>query len=217
MIRSYHSFNLKDQTLWLLSEKALYWQEKKILVISDCHFGKASHFQKHGINLHGGAERKDLLRIGELIEYTGATKTIFLGDFFHSVKNDAWVEIAEKMKEFPGEKILVKGNHDMLPEQLYGGAGIQTADFFLEAPFCFTHEPGPYPGRDFYVIAGHIHPAITLRGKKSFLSVTAPCFYFGEDYAVLPAFGSLTGNEVIKPGKKDKVFIIAGNGVFSLS
>jgi uncharacterized protein len=206
-----------DQTLWLFSERAIFWKEKEMLLFSDCHFGKASHFQKHGINLHGGAERKDLQRIRSLTELTKAKKIVFLGDLFHSKMNDSWDELASHFNSIKAEKILVKGNHDILSEANYEKAGLNVVEYLLEPPFCFTHEPGPFPNNDYYVLAGHVHPAVTLRGKRSFLSVTAPCFYFGEEYGVLPAFGSLTGNEIIKPGKKDKVFIIAGNGVFPLS
>lgn len=212
-----HILSWKDQTLQLFSERAIFWKEQEILLVSDCHFGKAGHFQKHGINLHGGAEKKDLQRIKSLAALTAAKKIIFLGDLFHSRLNESWEELSALFNTISTEKILVKGNHDILPQECYSQAGLSTVEYHLEGPFCFTHEPGPFPNKEYYVIAGHIHPAVTLRGKKSFLSVTAPCFYFGEDYAVLPAFGSLTGNEIIKPGKKDKVFIIAGNGVFPLS
>lgn len=217
MITEPFTFNWKDQTLQLFPDRAIYWKEKKMLLLSDCHFGKAHHFQKHGINLHAGAEKKDFQRIRTLAESTGASSLIFLGDLFHSTMNDTWDELAHQFSSIKAEKILVRGNHDILTEESYRQAGLKTAEYFLEPPFCFTHEPGPYPGKELYVISGHVHPAVTLRGKRSFLSVTAPCFYFGEDYAILPAFGSLTGNEIIKPGKTDKVFIIAGNGVFPLS
>lgn len=204
------------QELQLFAGRALFWKEKELLVISDCHFGKSAHFQKHGISLNSGPEEKDLDRLAALQAHTKAKTMLFLGDLFHSKMNDQCAKIARAFKDIPCTKVLVKGNHDILSADFYATAGLFVESFYLEEPFCFTHEPGPYPGRKYYVIAGHIHPAVTLKGKRSFLSVTAPCFYFSEDYAVLPAFGSLTGNEVIKPAKKDKVFIIAGNGVFPL-
>jgi uncharacterized protein len=213
----HHTITWLDQTLLLFADRAIFWKEKEILMFSDCHFGKAAHFQKHGIALHAGAEKKDFQRIRSLCEFTKAKKIVFLGDLFHSSKNDAWTELAEQFNAIKAEKILVKGNHDILSDKSYELAGLNVVEYLLEPPFCLTHEPGPYPNQEYYVVAGHVHPAVTLRGKKSFLSVTAPCFYFGKEYAVMPAFGSLTGNEIIKPGKQDKVFIIAGNGVFPLS
>jgi metallophosphoesterase superfamily enzyme len=78
----------------------------------------------------------------------------------------------------------------------------------------FTHKPERVPEK--YVIAGHIHPAVQLydrvRGKE-----TLPCFYFGRDYAILPALSSLTGNSMIKPGAQDKIFIIAEDEVLRVN
>ena len=42
-------------------------------------------------------------------------------------------------------------------------------------------------------------------GKQS---LRFPCFYFGETYAVLPAFSRFTGAALIDPGLRDQVFAI---------
>jgi hypothetical protein len=47
-------------------------------------------------------------------------------------------------------------------------------------------------------------------------SVTLPCFYFGEKYAVLPAFSAFTGLAKIRPSKKDHVFALVENSVIKV-
>ena len=41
-------------------------------------------------------------------------------------------------------------------------------------------------------------------------SMRLPCFWFGEKYGVLPAFGDFTGTHRIKPKKGDQVYVCAG-------
>ena len=58
---------------------------------------------------------------------------------------------------------------------------------------------------DGYVIAGHLHPAIILRGRAN-ERVRLACYWFGELVGVLPAFGSFTGSAIISPAAGDRVF-----------
>ena len=43
-----------------------------------------------------------------------------------------------------------------------------------------------------------------------------PCFLFGRDYAILPAFGDFTGFGYIEPGEGDRVYAIADSRVISI-
>lgn len=63
------------------------------------------------------------------------------------------------------------------------------------------------PAGGSYYFSGHLHPGIRLRGMGK-QSLQFPCFYFGSDYAVLPAFGRWTGTVSIDPAPKDNVFAI---------
>ena len=64
---------------------------------------------------------------------------------------------------------------------------------------------------DNYPIAGHVHPAVTLSGNGR--AITLPCFYFGRDYALLPAFGEFTGTAVVRPRPGEGVFVLAGDEI----
>ncbi len=63
-----------------------------------------------------------------------------------------------------------------------------------------------------YYFSGHIHPGVVLRtGTRQ--SVCLPCYYFGKDYAVLPAFSAFTGVYPVTPKKGDCVFAVIKDNV----
>ena len=62
-----------------------------------------------------------------------------------------------------------------------------------------------------YPLAGHVHPSVALGGNGR--AMTLPCFYFGRDYALLPAFGEFTGTAVIRPRAGESVFVLAGDEI----
>jgi metallophosphoesterase superfamily enzyme len=65
-----------------------------------------------------------------------------------------------------------------------------------------------------YGLVGHIHPQIVLsEGKKK---LRLPCFWFGERYAVLPAFGEFTGCATVVPASGDRAFVIADGRVIEI-
>ena len=93
------------------------------------------------------------------------------------------------------------------------GRSREAAAEILLDPFVFSHKPK----RDssFYGIAGHLHPAVTVSGKGH-LRETLPCFCFGSRAALLPAFGSFTGIQVIRPTSGDRIYRIAGDEILEM-
>jgi uncharacterized protein len=75
-----------------------------------------------------------------------------------------------------------------------------------------SHEPMDSIPSGKYNLAGHIHPGIHLRGKAR-QTLTLPCFYFGANHGLLPAFGSFTGLACVKPKKNDRVYVVVGETV----
>ena len=73
----------------------------------------------------------------------------------------------------------------------------------------------PEPSK-LYNLAGHIHPAIKLKGKAR-QSLRVPCFYFGNENGILPAFGNFTGTASINIKKTDNVFVIAEKEVIKIT
>ena len=67
-----------------------------------------------------------------------------------------------------------------------------------------------------YRFTGHVHPAITLKGKGK-QTLRFPCYYFTKDVAVLPAFSRFTGGFKVEPKKGDQVFALVDDGIMQLS
>jgi metallophosphoesterase superfamily enzyme len=60
-----------------------------------------------------------------------------------------------------------------------------------------------------------VHPAVSVSGR-GLQRETLPCFCFGEKRALLPAFGSFTGNQSIGPEAQERVYAVAENEVVEI-
>jgi len=80
--------------LTLLPEKALWLPEGRILIVSDVHLGKLTHFRKAGIPLPAAAKNESLQKLENLIISCNPEQLILLGDLFHSAINSEWDEAA---------------------------------------------------------------------------------------------------------------------------
>ena len=65
------------------------------------------------------------------------------------------------------------------------------------------------------MLAGHVHPCAVLAGAAG-QRKRLPCFWFGPDVGVLPAFGEFTGQAEVRAKEGDRVRVI-GNMRFSVS
>lgn len=205
---------LRQQTLYLLSEKAIFWEEKSLLIVADLHLGKAGHFRKSGIPVSDLVHSKDILTLEKLIQKHNPKEVILLGDLFHSDHNQGWEIFKRWLKsKAPLRFKLVLGNHDVLDSFNYRIDNLEVMESLDIAPFNFTHIPEEH---SLYNIAGHIHPAVRLTGKAR-QSVKVPCFYFGQQNGILPAFGNFTGTARISIEKTDDVFGIAENKVIKIN
>ncbi len=209
-------FIWKGQTLWLSERRCIFWEEQKMLIFSDPHFGKAAHFRKSGIQIPQKVSKDNLFTLFELIEFFHPEKVLITGDLFHSSENketDIFLQWRKQINHLP--VILVKGNHDILGNPFYQEANIEIKEaFWCVENFCFTHDIESVSSTN-YIFSGHIHPAVrVVSGSKQ--SLKLPCFYFGRKFAILPAFGRFTGTAVIQPSKGEPVFGITKNEVIRL-
>lgn len=209
-------FTLLNQELYLLPEKALFWKDKEILIVSDLHLGKASHFRKAGIPIPLEIHQADHQRLDYLISTYSPKEIIFLGDLFHSTWNNEWQYFENWCKKYDKIKLhLVEGNHDILEEKLYTECNLFVhKNTFVLPPFIFSHEPikNFLPDTMLYNISGHIHPGVRLSGVGR-QNLTFPCYYFMENQGILPAFGKFTGSTRVRATKRDKVFIVTDQRV----
>ncbi|MFY0592370.1 ligase-associated DNA damage response endonuclease PdeM [Roseivirga sp.] len=207
-------YKFRKQTLCLLPEKAIFWKEKKLLIIADLHLGKAGHFRKSGIPVSDLVHSLDILILDKLIGKYKPDEVIFLGDLFHSDHNQGWEVFKRWLKsKSPLPFKLILGNHDVLTSTDYRIENMECLMSLDIPPFNFTHIP---EACELYNLAGHIHPAIKLRGKAK-QNLRVPCFYFGLAGGILPAFGKFTGTARIDISKSDDVFVIADKEVIKIS
>jgi DNA ligase-associated metallophosphoesterase len=195
----------------LMAQRAALWKEQQTLLIADPHFGKAASFRLHGIAIPRGTTRYDLDRLSELIRLYRPRQLVILGDLIHTARSkslDVLLELRQWRLKFSDLKIrLIQGNHDR-------GAGDPPLELNIDriqneyrvGPIIFTHQPCQRSNG--YTIAGHVHPAVRLKGKGRRHERFA-CFCFRADYAILPAFGSFTGHHLIRPSGEDRVYIVA--------
>lgn len=209
---------LESQTLQLFPEKAAYWLERETLLLADPHWGKAAAFRARAIPLPNGTLEADLARLAALLERTGARRLVLLGDLLHAKASrdegtlaavQAWRESRPDL-----EILLVRGNHD----QRAGDPPLEwymtvAGEPFGDPPFVYMHEPAPTPQG--YALGGHIHPAVHLHGPGG-QSLTLPCFWFGVQVGILPAFGSFTGTAVVHPRSGDQVFVLAEGKIIAV-
>jgi DNA ligase-associated metallophosphoesterase len=206
-------YRLRGQQLWLSPHRCLYWEEERSLILSDLHFGKTGHFRKAGIAVPQSVYREDLLRLLSLIQYFQPKQLLVVGDLFHSRENKELDLFLRWRDDFPELGIrLALGNHDILRTDWYVKAGIEVSEGVLTmGEFAFVHDiddaGGEVEGSRPYYFSGHLHPGIRVSGMGK-QSLQFPCFYFGGEYAILPAFGRFTGTVSIDPGAESNVFAI---------
>jgi len=211
-VRASEKFLLHRQTLWLSAMRCIYWEEQKSLIVSDTHFGKTGHFRKSGIAVPQNVYKEDLQRLIDQLQYFKPVQLIVVGDLFHSVVNKELEFFTKWRNDFNQLHIeLIKGNHDILKNDWYSNNNISVSQAHYHlGNFCFVHdikeacEPSPAIS---YYFSGHIHPCVTINGLGK-QSLTFPCYYFTETFAVLPAFGKFTGTASIEQKPSDHVFAI---------
>jgi metallophosphoesterase superfamily enzyme len=103
------------------------------------------------------------------------------------------------------------------------------ADSHRLGPFELCHHPAERVGRRDAVgavgtepvdsghrLAGHLHPAVRLRGRAA-QAVRLPCFCVTAHQTILPAFGDFTGAATIERVYGETLLAIADDRLFELS
>jgi len=206
----------KGQQLTLSKERAIFWAQKRMLIISDLHIGKSAYFRKSGIQVPNTVGLTDLQRLTALMKEFVPETLLITGDMFHNNINSD----ADAFREWRGnyadlKVVLIKGNHDALKNEDYQALDIEFhPKELLCTPFRFIHDR-PEEDDEFYNISGHVHPGIVLYGKAK-QQLKFPCFYFGRHCAILPAFSVFTGLKIMESGEGDRFYAITPGKVVKI-
>lgn len=211
--------DIRGERLVLLSERAAFRPARGTLLVADPHFGKGAAFRALGVAVPGGTTAATLERLARALERTGARRVVFLGDFFHARGGRAagTLDTLARWRESHAslELMLVRGNHDLHAGDPPPELGIEACDGPCpEPPFAYAHHPVDSPAG--YVLAGHLHPSVTLRGTGR-QRQRLPCFHFGARCGVLPAFGEFTGTAEVRVREGDRLYVVAEGEVIPVS
>jgi len=207
------TIQIRNQTFILHPSSVAFWKEKGMLLISDVHLGKVSHFRKFGAAVPQKAVQKNFDVLTEAIQFFNPKKVCFLGDLFHSALNKEWQLFENWVLEQSAELILVAGNHDIISPIKYERLGVKVVSEMQLDEFLLTHHPEERTG--FFNFSGHIHPAIRLHGAGR-QTLRLPCFFKSENQMIFPAFGEFTGSHTLKPSRKNEVYAITEDAVFQV-
>src|ERR1700732_2433463 len=184
---------------------ALFWEEERLLVVSDLHLEKGSSFATRGVLLPPYDTAATLGRLGAVIARYNPRSVIALGDSFHDREAHERLSAADRdgLAALQAERdwIWIAGNHDpALPQGLGGVVAHEVAI----GPIAFRHEPTGASGE----IAGHLHPKarVSTRGR----SMERRCFACDGERAGMPAFGAYTGGLSIRDAAFSKIFRAPG-------
>ena len=186
---------------------ALFWNEQRLLVISDLHLEKGSNFATRGVLLPPYDTAATLSRLSSVVAQRDPRVVIALGDSFHDRKAHERLSSADRdtvaALQAGRDWIWISGNHDpSLPHDIGG----TVADEVAIGPITFRHEPTGRRGE----IAGHLHPKarVSVRGR----SMERRCFASDGKRAVMPTFGAYSGGLSIRDEAFARVF---GEGHFT--
>ena len=184
-----------------LAEGGLWWEDERLLVVSDLHLEKGSAFARRKLFLPPYDTAATLADLSRLIKRLKPSTVIALGDSFHDGDGPARLHSSDR-KTLRGlqsgrEWIWIAGNHDPAPHSLDGDHAAALAI----GPVTFRHEPS---GNADSEIAGHLHPAARVAGR--FGSTRRPCFIANGRHLVMPAFGAYTGGLNILDPAFDRLF-----------
>ncbi|KOS07269.1 metallophosphoesterase [Flavobacterium akiainvivens] len=206
--------NINGHSFVLHCSGALYWAERRMLLIADAHLGKISHFRKFGAALPDNALFSNFRKLDAAVDFFSPESICFLGDLFHSTLNNEWQLFAEWAERTGIPIILIAGNHDIIAPQQYHNINITVVSEWVTGGFLLTHHPEEREG--LFTLSGHIHPAVRLMGMGR-QSMKLPCFFRTQHQMILPAFGEFTGTYVMEMQENDIAYAIIKDDVVQIN
>ncbi len=209
---------LGGERLLLLPEKAALLVDRATLLVADAHIGKAQSFRRLGVPVPHGTTAETLDRLSTLLRRHAVRRVVFLGDLLHSrhaqglatrAALSAWCEMHADV-----QRTLVRGNHDRHAGDPAAALGFEVVDEpLIIGGLALCHEPASHAGH--YVLAGHLHPCISLGGAARD-RLRLPCFHLRPHVGVLPAFGAFTGMHPVVAAPGDRLVVVADDRIFEL-
>lgn len=186
---NHHEAEFRGERVWLSATGSLFFPNRRLIVVSDLHFGKSERQARSGGALLPPYDTLETLnRLEVEITQSAADTVICLGDSFDddTVADNLAPSVIERLICLAQNRtwIWITGNHD---SQLVGVPGIIKHEISI-CPFVFRHIAAFGAEGE---ISGHFHPKIRIpvRGRR----LSRPCFLMDTKRIILPAFGTYAG------------------------
>ncbi len=198
---------------------ALLWPARRLAVVADLHFEKATAFAQRGQLLPPYDTAATLDRLEAVLARHRVERVLCLGDSFHDGAAADRLDPAQAAR-LQGltarlDWTWIAGNHDPAPP---AGLGGRVAEAVTEGALTFRHAAAARSrGGE---VSGHYHPkaAVVVRGRR----LAAPCFVTDGRRLILPAFGTFTGGlNVLDPAisglfrRGFRAVLLGRNGLFA--
>jgi len=195
--RAQPTIRLNGVTLLPEPEGALWWPERRTLLLADLHLEKGSAYARHGTLLPPYDSAASLTRLEFLLQRRRAASVVCLGDSFHDSEAAARLPEGEmhRLRRLTEDYdwIWIAGNHDPAPPAECGGHVV--AELTL-GPLVLRHEARPDAAAG--EVSGHYHPKASVRHRLG--RFTGRCFVSDGRRLILPAFGAYAGGlDVLAP------------------
>ena len=170
---------------------ALWWPDRRTLIVADLHFEKGAAFARRGALLPPYDTRATLALLAQVIERLDPVMVVALGDSFHDRAGADHIDAADARALAAlvarQDWIWIAGNHDPAPGPGLGGRVV--ADALELGPLMLRHQALPATARG--ELSGHFHPkaGIRIHGRH----LTCRCFVADQTRVILPAFGAYAG------------------------
>ena len=173
---------------------ALFWLERRVLIVADLHLEKASWFASGGQFLPPYDSIATLADLTALAAATTPAAIWCLGDSFHDARGCERLpdRAQDALRALTGslDWVWVTGNHDIGgSDRIVEHCGGRLVDELVVDGVVMRHEADATDARP--ELSGHFHPKLRLvvRGRK----LARRCFVASPTKLILPAFGALTG------------------------
>lgn len=182
---------------------ALFWPERRMLLVADLHLEKGSACALRGSLLPPWDTAETLERLAWVVAFYDPSVVVALGDSFHDAAGAERLAPEDRAHLVSLQRgrdwVWIAGNHDPEPGRGVGGAFAREIRF---GPLVLRHEPAGLGTVG--EIAGHLHPCarVVQRGR----SLTRRCFATDGRRLVMPAFGAFTGGLNVRHRAFDAVF-----------
>jgi metallophosphoesterase superfamily enzyme len=193
----------------LSSERSLYLESERTLVVADMHWGYAESHRRAGNLLPLWGDEALRRRLTRVLEHYRPARMIWLGDSLHTRDAAPIAEafLAGLRPEL--EVVILAGNHD----RKWPRANL--VEFRLgDIVFHHGDRARPLEG-GLSEIIGHIHPAMSL-GDGAGMRLKVPVLVEGRSRVILPCFSDwssgATWNGNLVPG--DRVWIISARKIW---